>query len=46
MPSEQLHPALPANASVGQRLQKRLDPKRLVFIDETWVKTNMVRLRG
>jgi len=27
-------------------LQKRLDPKRLVFIDETWVKTNMVRLRG
>lgn len=27
-------------------MQKRLDPKRLVFIDETWVKTNMVRLRG
>jgi len=27
-------------------LQKTLDPKRLVFIDETWVKTNMVRLRG
>jgi len=29
-----------------RRLQKTLDPKRLVFIDETWVKTNMVRLRG
>jgi len=28
------------------RLQKALDPRRLVFIDETWVKTNMVRLRG
>lgn len=27
-------------------MQKALDPKRLVFIDETWVKTNMVRLRG
>ena len=27
-------------------MQKMLDAKRLVFIDETWVKTNMVRLRG
>ena len=27
-------------------MQKTLDAKRLVFIDETWVKTNMVRLRG
>lgn len=24
----------------------RLDPKRLVFIDETWIKTNMAPLRG
>ena len=24
----------------------RLDPGRLVFLDETWAKTNMVRLRG
>ena len=23
-----------------------LDPEKLVFIDETWVKTNMARLRG
>ena len=26
--------------------QGRLDPARLVFIDETWTKTNMTRLRG
>lgn len=26
--------------------QGRLDPKRLVFIDETWTKTNMVRTHG
>jgi putative transposase len=27
-------------------LQDRLDPSRLVFIDETWIKTNMAPLRG
>lgn len=26
--------------------QRRLDPKRLVFIDETWAKTNMTRRYG
>jgi len=26
--------------------QVGLDPRRLVFIDETWAKTNMTRLRG
>ena len=26
--------------------QDRIDPERLVFIDETWVKTNMEPLRG
>jgi transposase len=26
--------------------QGRLDPTRLIFIDETWAKTNMTRLRG
>jgi len=26
--------------------QGRVDPSRLVFIDETWTKTNMTRLRG
>ena len=29
-----------------QDLQKTLDIKRLVFIDETWAKTNMTPLRG
>jgi hypothetical protein len=28
------------------RYQTRFDPSRLVFIDETWVKTNMAPLRG
>ena len=27
-------------------LQDRLDPNRLVFIDETWIKTSMAPLRG
>ena len=26
--------------------QRRIDPGRLVFIDETWTKTNMAPLRG
>lgn len=26
--------------------QHKLDPHRLVFVDETWVKTNMTRVRG
>lgn len=29
-----------------KKVQPRLDPKRLVFIDETWAKTNMTRTRG
>jgi len=29
-----------------KNLQKELDPKRLVFLDETWAKTNMTPLRG
>lgn len=29
-----------------RRLQDRLDPRRLVFIDETWIKTNMAPQRG
>ena len=28
------------------RRQERLDPDRLVFVDETWVSTKMTRLRG
>lgn len=29
-----------------RRHQHRIDPKRLVFIDETWTKTNMAPVRG
>jgi transposase len=29
-----------------RRHQHRLDPRRLVFIDETWAKTNMTRTHG
>ena len=29
-----------------RRYQGRIEPRRLVFIDETWVKTNMAPLRG
>jgi transposase len=41
-----------ARADVARRRQRwqswqgRLDPARLVFIDETWIKTNMAPLRG
>ena len=28
------------------RYQGRIDPTRLVFVDETWAKTNMTRTRG
>ena len=29
-----------------KRHQGRIDPRRLVFVDETWAKTNMAPLRG
>jgi transposase len=29
-----------------QRHQHRVDPRRLVFVDETWTRTNMAALRG
>jgi transposase len=29
-----------------RKYQQQIDPSRLVFIDETWAKTNMTRLRG
>jgi transposase len=31
---------------VWRRVQPRSDARRLIFIDETWAKTNMTRLRG
>ena len=35
-----------AGASAGDPGRAGLDPRRLVFIDETWIKTNMAPLRG
>src|SRR5438045_853856 len=41
-----------ARADIARRRQRwrswqaGLDPRRLVFIDETWIKTNMAPLRG
>lgn len=32
--------------SQWKKHQDRLDPRRLVFVDETWAKTNMTRTRG
>lgn len=29
-----------------KKYQARIDPRRLIFIDETWAKTNMAPLRG
>lgn len=29
-----------------KKYQGRIDPRRLVFIDETWIKTNMTRTHG
>lgn len=29
-----------------QHHQQKVDPRRLVFVDETWIKTNMAPLRG
>jgi len=43
---------VPARADIARRRQRwrsfqaGLDPRRLVFIDETWIKTNMAPLRG
>lgn len=44
--SEQDRPDVARRRARWRRLQSILDPKRLVFIDETWTKTNMAPLRG
>jgi transposase len=43
---EQLRPDIARKRRRWRSLQPNLDPERLVFIDETWVKTNMAPLRG
>lgn len=44
--SEQDRPDVARRRAQWQARQARIDPARLVFIDETWVKTNMAPLRG
>jgi hypothetical protein len=46
LPAEQLRPIIARRRAQWKKYQGRLDPIRLVFIDETWVKTNMAPLRG
>lgn len=43
---EQDRPAIARRRTQWRKYQGRIDPRRLVFIDETWAKTNMTRLRG
>ena len=44
--SEQDRPDVARKRLRWKTHQGRLDPRRLVFLDETWAKTNMTRLRG
>src|SRR4030081_3893758 len=44
--SEQDRPDVARRRAQWKKYQNRLDPARLVFIDETWAKTNMTRVRG
>jgi hypothetical protein len=44
--SETERPQIAARRVRWRRHQGRIDPGRLVFIDETWVKTNMAPVRG
>ena len=46
LPAEQLRPKIARRRRQWKKYQGRLDPRRLVFIDETWAKTNMAPLRG
>ncbi len=44
--SEQDRPDVARRREQWKKYQTRIDPARLVFIDETWTKTNMAPLRG
>jgi transposase len=44
--SEQDRPDVARKRMRWKAYQVRIDPRRLVFIDETWTKTNMAPLRG
>jgi len=44
--AEQERPDVAQRREEWKQEQNTLDPRRLIFIDETWAKTNMTRLRG
>ena len=46
LPAEQRKPKIARRREQWKKYQARLDPGRLVFVDETWAKTNMAPLRG
>jgi transposase len=46
LPAEQLRPGVARRREQWRKYQGLIDPSRLVFIDETWAKTNMAPLRG
>lgn len=41
-----MRPGIARRREQWKKYQGRLDPRRLVFIDETWAKTNMTPIRG
>jgi transposase len=46
LPADQARPDIARKRRRWKAHQHRIDASRLVFIDETWVKTNMAPLRG
>jgi len=44
--AEQERPDVARKRRLWKRYQARVDPARLVFVDETWAKTNMTRTHG
>ncbi len=46
MPVEQSRRDIAFKRAGWKAHQDKVDPKRLIFIDETWIKTNMAPLRG
>jgi transposase len=44
--SEQERPAVARFRQRWKAHQHRIAPERLIFVDETWIKTNMTRVRG
>ena len=45
-PASRIVPTSRAGGRSGSSIRAAIEPERLVFIDETWTKTNMAPLRG